>query len=74
MAFVKLGDQTHSIEMVAFPECYTDHKDLLVPGTCVAVKGKFNKRNDEPSILIDKLKVLAASEAEPNTLPTEVEA
>jgi DNA polymerase-3 subunit alpha len=62
MAFVKLGDQTHSIEMVAFPECYEDHKDLLVPGTCVAVKGKFNKRNDEPSILIDKLKVLAVSE------------
>ncbi len=62
MAFVKLSDQVESIEMVAFPECYNDHKDILVPGTCVAVKGKFSKRNDEPSILIDKLKVLASSE------------
>jgi len=61
MAFIKLGDQTDSIEMVAFPECYESHKDLLVPGTCVAVKGKFSKRNDEPSILIDKLKVLAST-------------
>jgi len=74
MAFVKLSDQTDSIEMVAFPECYTAHKDLLVPGTCVAVKGKFNKRNDEPSILIDKLKVLATSETTTNPLPTEVAA
>jgi DNA polymerase-3 subunit alpha len=74
MAFVKLADQTDSIEMVAFPECYTDHKDLLIPGTCVAVKGKFNKRNDEPSILIDKLKVLATSETIPTPLPTEATA
>ena len=70
MAFVKLSDQTHSIEMVAFPECFNDHKDLLVPGTCVAVKGKFNKRNDEPSILIDKLKALAVTEPV-KTLATE---
>jgi len=71
MAFVKLSDQSDSIEMVAFPECYTAHRDLLVPGTCVAVKGKFNKRNDEPSILIDKLKVLATSSAADAALPSE---
>jgi len=71
MAFVKLGDQTHSIEMVAFPECYEASKDLLVPGTCVAVKGKFNKRNDEPSILIDKLKMLSSPDSEQKILPTE---
>ncbi len=59
MAFVQLANQTHMIEMVAFPETYQNHRDLLVPGTCVAVKGKLNIRNDEPSILIDKLKSLA---------------
>ncbi len=68
MAFVKLSDQTDTIEMVAFPECFTDHKDILVPGTCVAVKGKFSKRNDEPSILIDKLKVLAFTDTVANVL------
>lgn len=61
MAFVKLSDQKDSIEMVAFPECFAEHREMLVPGTCVAVKGKFNLRNDEPSILIDKLKRLGGS-------------
>lgn len=59
MAFVQLANQTHMIEMVAFPETYQSHRDLLVTGTCVAVKGKLSIRNDEPSILIDKMKNLA---------------
>lgn len=63
MAFIKLVDQVDSIEMVAFPEPYATNKEVIVPGTCVAVKGKFNIRNDEPSILIDKIKPL-----EPQTL------
>ncbi len=59
MAFVQLANQTDQIEMVAFPEVFQSNKELLVPGTCVAVKGKLNIRNDEPSILIDKIKALA---------------
>jgi DNA polymerase-3 subunit alpha len=62
MAFVKLIDQEDSIEMVAFPETYHDNRELLLPGTCVAIKGKLNIRNDEPSILIDKVKVLGNDE------------
>lgn len=61
MAFVKLSDQVDSIETVAFPEAYAENRELLEPGTCVAVKGKLNFRNDEPSILIDKIKALAPS-------------
>lgn len=60
MAFVKLSDQTDSIEMVAFPETYNENRELLITGTCVAIKGKLNFRNDEPSILIDKVKLLSA--------------
>ncbi len=59
MAFVTLVNHTSSIEMVAFPEVFQNNKDLLEPGTCVAIKGKLNIRNDEPSILIDKMKALA---------------
>ena len=59
MAFVKIADQKDSIEMVAFPEAYSANRELLEPGTCIAVKGKLNFRNDEPSILIDKVKKLA---------------
>jgi len=66
MAFIKLSDQTDSIETVAFPDTYHNHKDLLVPGSCVAIKGKFSVRNDEPGILIEKVKGLA-------TTPTSVD-
>lgn len=58
MAFVQLVSKEESMEMVTFPECFETHRDMLVPGTCVAVKGKLNIRNDEPSILVDKLKRL----------------
>ncbi len=49
--------------MVAFPDAYTTYRDLLTLGVCVAVKGKLNIRNDEPSILIDKLKHLGGTDA-----------
>ncbi len=62
MAFIKIADQDDSIETVAFPETYHDNRELLVPGNCVAIKGKFNLRNDEPSILIDKVKLLGNDE------------
>ncbi len=60
MAFIKLVDQTDSIELTAFPTTYLEQKDILIPGTCVAIKGKLDIRNDEPSILIDRAKSLAS--------------
>ncbi len=62
MAFVQIANKTDTIETVTFPEVYQKHKDLLVPGTCIALKGKLNIRNDEPSILIDRIKKLASVE------------
>ena len=59
MAFITLSDQTDSIDMVAFPETYDKNKDLFVNGMCVAVKGKLTIRNDEPSIMVDRVKSLA---------------
>ena len=59
MAFIKLSNLRSSIEMVTFPEVFNTHKDLLVPGSCVAVLGKLSIRNDEPSILVDRMKALA---------------
>jgi DNA polymerase-3 subunit alpha len=59
MAFIKLSNLRSSIEMVTFPEVFNTHKDILVPGSCVAVLGKLSIRNDEPSILVDRMKALA---------------
>ncbi len=58
MAFVKLSDQKDSIEITAFPSVFAEQKELLQPGMCVAIKGKLDIRNDEPSILIDRVKLL----------------
>ncbi len=62
MAFIQLSNLDDSIEMVAFPEVYQTNKELLVPGTCVAVKGKLSIRNDQPSVLVDRLKRLGKEE------------
>jgi DNA polymerase III subunit alpha len=59
MAFIKLVDQTDSIELTAFPSVYAEQKDLIQPGMCIAIKGKLDIRNDEPSILLDRAKALA---------------
>ncbi len=67
MAFIKLVDQTDSIELTAFPQTYADQKDILQPGTCVAIKGKLDFRNDEPSILIDRAKALTPTQ---QTIPS----
>lgn len=63
MAFVQLADKKDMIEMVAFPETYKELHSLLVPGNCVAVKGKLSIRNDEPSIALDRVKSLGTQEA-----------
>jgi DNA polymerase-3 subunit alpha len=58
MGFFTLADRDGSIEAVAFPRTYHEHKDALTPGACVLVKGKVSHRNGEPSILIDAVKKL----------------
>ncbi len=63
MAFIKLVDQTDAIELTAFPQTYAEQKDILQPGTCVAIKGKLDIRNDEPSILIDRAKALTPTQS-----------
>jgi DNA polymerase III subunit alpha len=59
MAFIQLSNLTDTIEMVAFPEVYQAHREFLTPGSCVAIKGKLSIRNEEPSVLLDKLKILS---------------
>ena len=56
MAFITIADNTHTIEGVVFPKVFKDAKDIFKPGTCVLVKAKVSHRNDEPSLLVDKVK------------------
>jgi DNA polymerase III subunit alpha len=59
MAFVLLADRESQIELVAFPETYHENRDLLVPGSCIAVKGRLSIRNEEPTIALERVKALA---------------
>jgi len=62
MAFVMLVDKSTAIELVAFPEVFRDSQTLLVPGTCVAVKGRLSIRNEEPTIALERLKALGVED------------
>lgn len=58
MAFVKISDMTGTLEVVFFPKAFEEAKTLLVPGTCIGVKGKISSRNGELSMLADRAKAL----------------
>ncbi|MEI7513362.1 MAG: DNA polymerase III subunit alpha [bacterium] len=58
MCFVKLSDFDSSVEIVFFPKTLEQFKTLVVPETCVSIKGKMSKRNDTESIVADAIKPL----------------
>lgn len=58
MVFLKIADLSDSIEAVAFPKIYEEFQDILIPESCVVIKGTFSTRNAGKSVLIDKVKIL----------------
>ena len=58
MAFIRLGDWDHSIEMVVFPNLLKDKHEILAPQACIAVKGRLSFRNGQPSIVAEAVKNL----------------
>ncbi|MFA5830978.1 MAG: DNA polymerase III subunit alpha [Candidatus Paceibacterota bacterium] len=58
MAFIKIADLNDTIEVVVFPRTFETHKEFLAPEKLLAIKGKFSKRNGEPSVIADAIKLL----------------
>jgi DNA polymerase-3 subunit alpha len=58
MAFIKIADFDGSIEAVVFPKNFTQHKDIIKPETCVALKGRVSNRNGELSMVAEAMKAL----------------
>ena len=58
MAFIKLADFDGSIEAVVFPKNFAEHKAILLPETCVALKGRISNRNGELSMVAEAMKAL----------------
>lgn len=58
MAFLKLSDFSGSVEVVVFPRVFQKNKSILEAEKCIALKGKFSKRDGEASIVLEKVKEL----------------
>jgi DNA polymerase-3 subunit alpha len=58
MAFIKIADFYDTIEVVVFPKTFEKYKEFLATEKCLAIKGKFSKRNGEPSVIADAIKLL----------------
>jgi len=59
MAFVKLTDQTGTIELVLFPEVFFAHKEFFeAPDRCIKIKGKISERNGDKSVIVERVKEL----------------
>ncbi|MDD5152418.1 MAG: DNA polymerase III subunit alpha [Candidatus Pacebacteria bacterium] len=59
MAFVKLTDQTGTIELVLFPEVFFTHKEFFeAPDRCIKIKGKISERNGDKSVIVERVKEL----------------
>ncbi len=59
MAFIALTDTKEEIELVAFPNTYHELKSVLTPGSCIAIKGRLSMRNGEPSVALERAKLLS---------------
>lgn len=55
MAFVKVRDDTGSIELVVFPGIYSDTRDNWVDNKALLISGKLDAREDEQAILVDAI-------------------
>ena len=67
MSFVQLDNRSDQIETVLFPEVYAKNRQLVAPGNCVAIKGQLNIRNGEPTVIIEKIKILGTTKDNPDS-------
>jgi len=58
MAFIKVADFTGSIEVVLFPRTFAECKEMIAVDKLIALKGRFSRRNDSPSVIAEKVKEL----------------
>lgn len=55
MAFVRLEDETGTIELVVFPKTYSSTRAFWVENKPLLVSGKVDFRDDSPSILVESI-------------------
>ncbi len=81
MCFIKLQDESGSIEVVVFPRTYEAARNILVPDRIVIITGKLEASEDNPVVIADKVNSLEDFDQEENfedeilevTLPKEAD-
>lgn len=53
MAFAKVKDETGNIDVVIFPQIYSETKNLWLDNTPLLLTGKLDNREDSRSLLVD---------------------
>lgn len=55
MAFVKIEDDTGSVDTVIFPRIYADYKDILIEQKPLLISGRVDKRDETISIIVNRI-------------------
>ena len=63
MAVFVLEDLTHSVETMLFPRSYTDYGHLLEDDRIVIVRGRVDRRDDQPKLMAQSIEVFDAERA-----------
>ena len=74
MAFVEIEDIQNTCEIVVFPKAYTAHKELLIEGNLIVVRGKVDAKGNGAKILADTISTeltIVAGAAEAFSSPSE---
>ena len=68
MAVLTLEDLTDSVETMVFPRTFTDYGHLLEDDRIVVIRGRIDKRDDQPKLMSQSIEIIDAdslSEAQP---------
>ncbi|KKR11528.1 MAG: polymerase III, alpha subunit protein [Candidatus Woesebacteria bacterium GW2011_GWA1_39_21] len=57
MSFMKVEDETGSLEVVIFPGVFEKYKNTLNEGRAILIKGKVDEKNDKPAFLADDIQI-----------------
>ncbi|MBQ4561055.1 MAG: DNA polymerase III subunit alpha [Clostridia bacterium] len=59
MAFITVEDDTSEIEVIIFPEMFTEKRELFIVDTPLYIKGKVSQKEDEyPKVICEKIERL----------------
>jgi DNA polymerase III alpha subunit len=64
MAFVKIEDDSGSIEAVVFPKVYSRTKECWGKNQIVLIKGRIQIREDSPNLIVDEAKLIEKEQGE----------